>query len=91
MHPRVRVRGHEALITLAVPSAGRLVASGPDVRSVHARVRKARALTITVPLSSRGLDALHSHKHLRVHVRLVFTSSRGGQNVSAVASAVFRR
>ncbi len=61
------------------------------MRSVHTRVRKARTLTITVPLSSAGLAALRSQRPLQVLVRLAFAPSRGGgEKLSAVASAAFR-
>ncbi len=92
LRPRVRMRGHAIQITLAVPAAGRITASGEDVRSVHMSVRKARTLTMTVPLAGAGLAALRAHKQLRVRVHLAFTPRRsGGEKLAAVASAVLRR
>jgi hypothetical protein len=92
LHPRVRVRGHTAFVTLALPSAGRLGASAPDVLPVHRRVPKAGTATLAVPLSSAGIHALGVRHRLSVRVRVVFTPPPGGGGrLLALATAVFRQ
>jgi hypothetical protein len=92
MLPRVRVRGHVAFVTLAVPSGGRLSASGRDMQSVHRRIGRASTVTLKVPLSGVGASALAVRHRLRVSVHLTFApAARHGKTLTALASAVFVR
>jgi hypothetical protein len=83
------VRGHGVILRLQVFSAGRLIVSGRDLRTVHRRVRKAMRLTVSVSLSRAGLRALarahrqHHHLELRVRVRLV--PAKGHPSAASVA------
>jgi hypothetical protein len=68
-----RIRGHRAIIEAKVFSAGRVTASGKDLRTRVKRPGKAKIVTIEVPLSSAGLRALARHRHgVKLHVRLGF-------------------
>lgn len=86
-----RVRRHRVILTLRVPSAGRLVVGGHDLRTVHRRVGKARRLRVSVPLSRTGLRALarahRHHHHLKLRVRARFVPKKGR---ASRASAVVR-
>lgn len=86
-----RVRRHRVILTLRVPSAGRLVVGGHDLRTVHRRVGKARRLRVSVPLSRAGLRALRRahrhHHHLKLRVRARFVPKKGR---ASRASAVVR-
>ena len=71
---RARVRGSLVALTVKVPRAGRLVATGKGLRKASVKVARARTLTMKVSLSKAGVKrraSLHRHhKHLKVHVRL---------------------
>jgi hypothetical protein len=68
-----RIRGHRAIVKAKVFSAGRVTASGKDLRTRVKRPGKAKIVTIEVPLSSAGLRALTRHRHgLKLKVRLGF-------------------
>jgi hypothetical protein len=86
-----RARGHKVILTLRVPSAGRLTIGGRDLRTVHRRVGKAMRLKVAVPLSRAGLRALarahRHHHHLTLRVRVRFVPKKGR---ASSASAVVR-
>jgi hypothetical protein len=86
-----RVRGHRVLVTVQVPSAGRLSVGlhNRNLRAVFRRLRKAGRATLSVALSRRGLRALAHHRPLRVRVRVGFVPTRGGASV-AFTTARFR-
>jgi hypothetical protein len=68
-----RIRGHKAIIEAKVFSAGRVTASGKDLKTRLKRPGKAKTVTIEVPLSSAGLRVLARHRHgVKLHVRLGF-------------------
>ena len=71
---RARVRGSRVVLTVKVPRAGRLVASGKNLRRTSVRVPRARTVTMKVKLSKSGAKRRHrlhrAHKRLKVHVRL---------------------
>jgi hypothetical protein len=68
-----RIRGHKAIITAKVFSAGRVTASGKGLSTRLKRPGKAKIVTIEVPLSRAGLAVLARHRHgVALHVRLGF-------------------
>jgi hypothetical protein len=88
-----RVRGHEAILEVKVPAAGRVSAGGKDLVARHKQPGKARDLTITVPLSRVGLRALATNRRhrLAVKVRLGFVpKAKKSPRSSASATVVFR-
>jgi hypothetical protein len=95
LRPRVRIRGHRAFITVLLPSAGTIRASGPHLRGAHRRARRARRVTVVVSLSRSGLHLLRLHGHVRTRARLRFTPrrARGARHAGVIArvTLVFRR
>ncbi|MGA7704833.1 MAG: hypothetical protein WB998_08055 [Solirubrobacteraceae bacterium] len=88
-----RVRGHEAILVVKVPGAGRVSAGGKDLLARHKRPGKARDLTIAVPLSRGGVGVLAgSPRHrLAVKVRLGFVpKAKKSPKSSASATVVFK-
>ncbi|MGN6371585.1 MAG: hypothetical protein ACTHM1_01125 [Solirubrobacteraceae bacterium] len=83
-----RVRGHKVVLTLRVPSAGRLTVGGRDLRTVRRALGKARRITVSVPLSRAGLRALaqahRHHRHLRLRVRVRFVPRKGHASFASV-------
>jgi hypothetical protein len=73
------VKGAHALIRVAVPSAGTLVAVGGDVGRSVKRVAGAETATIAVTLSGHDLRVLARNPRQRVNakVKLRFTPKRG--------------
>jgi hypothetical protein len=85
-----RVRGHEAILVVKVPAAGRLSVTGKGLAARRKRPGKARDLTIAVPLSRGGLRALASspHRRLAVKVRLRFVPKAKKLPKSAASTTV---
>ena len=71
---RARVRGSLVALTVKVPRAGRLTATGKGLRRTSVKVTRARTLKMKVKLSKAAAKRrarLHRHhKHLKVRVRL---------------------
>jgi hypothetical protein len=89
----VRIVGHKtvgrtAFITVRTPAAGRVSASGRNLRRVSRRLSKAtKAATLKVPLSSAGR---RRHRPLRVRLRVGFVPSKRGAHSSAFVTVKFR-
>ena len=65
-----------------VPEAGRLSVSGRGVKRVSVRVKKAGTIvTFSVPLTPRGMAALHGHGK-KLKLRIGF-APKSGHNFSA--------
>jgi len=81
---RHRVRGKRAILTLEVPSAGRVSVSGHGIRGTSRRVRKASTFTVSVRLSRAGRAAVRHHrrKGLRVTLHVRFVSSTGKRSTA---------
>ncbi len=73
------VKGNTATIVASVPSAGKLVASGAEIKRSVKRVAKAGTVTIGVMLTSHGLRVLARNPHQRINanVKLRFTPEHG--------------
>jgi hypothetical protein len=88
---RVRVRGHTALLTLALPAAGHVHVSGRYARDVSRRVRKASTLVLRVRLSAVGVSALHRRHRLKLRLKVAFTAAKpGGGSSHVFVTGVFR-
>jgi hypothetical protein len=88
-----RVRGNRAIVTVKVPTAGRVRAGGKYLLRRSKRPGKAKDVTIVLPLSRAGLSARASHHHhrLAVKVRLGFVpKARKVPRSSASVTVVFR-
>ena len=88
---RVRVRGHTALLTVALPAAGRARVSGRYARSVSRRVRKASTVTLRATLSAAGARALQRRHPLRLRLEVAFTATTpSGGSSHVFVTSVFR-
>jgi hypothetical protein len=88
-----RVRGHEVILVVKVPAAGRISARGKDLVARQKRSGKGRDVTVAVPLSRAGASALASNpRHrLAVKVRLGFVpKAKKSPKSSASATVVFK-
>lgn len=84
------VRGQALLLKVRVPGAGRIVASGAQVRSASRRVRKAGTYKLTVRLSARAKRTLRRKHPVRVSMRVRYARAGGGFSSAAVSVMVSR-
>ncbi|MCL2769216.1 MAG: hypothetical protein FWD42_03805 [Solirubrobacterales bacterium] len=84
---RHRVKGKRATITIAVPSAGRLVADGGGVHRTIEVVHGAGTVTLTLQLSraQQRFVARHHGRLLQVPITLSFAPSHGTRLQARVA------
>jgi hypothetical protein len=79
-------------LRLRTCTAGRLTARGSKLKTSARKLRKASTLNLKVPLTRRGVKALHSHRRLKIRVRVVFVpAQRGLAHSSASTSVAFKR
>jgi hypothetical protein len=78
---RHAVRGHVATITVSVPSAGKLLASGKGFARAAKKVSKAGTATIklTVSKAERRFLSRHPKRRLKAAVKLLFIPSHGAR------------
>jgi hypothetical protein len=78
---RHSVSGKTATITVRVPSAGTLVATGPGLSRASAKARSAGTVTVKLTLSGaeRRFLAKHPGRRLMVNVALRFTPRHGAR------------
>jgi hypothetical protein len=83
---RLLARKRMVAITLRAPQAGRVILTGNDLKRRVARVRKARLLTVRVPLTRAGIAAIRHHHRTKVRVRVHFIPRlRGGAQFTSFA------
>lgn len=92
---RVRVigrgaRGAAVVVRVRVPSAGRLVAEGAQVRRLARSLGRRGAHRIVVGLTRRARRTLAHRGRLRVVVRLRFTPARGAASAARVVLVIRR-
>ncbi len=81
-----KVVGNSVLLTVRVPGAGRVSASGVNLKTVYRRASKAhQVISVKVPLSSIGERRF---RPLPVHVRVGFVPKKG-KHSSATVQVVF--
>jgi hypothetical protein len=82
-----KVKGKKATITVNVPSAGKLLATGAGVTSAAQTARQAGNVTLTLGISKKEQRLLkhHGRRKLRVAVKLVFKSADGSKLSSSLA------
>lgn len=89
---RRKVRHHTLLLTVRTPGAGRVIATATRMRTVSRKLGKASTLTLKLRLGRSGISALHSHRRLKIRVRVRFIpKSRGESRSAASTSATIRR
>jgi hypothetical protein len=67
-----RISGHTVDLTVQAPAAGRISASGPNLRTVKRKVSKAGRYTIKVLVTNSGVRALNAGRILRIKARVGF-------------------
>jgi hypothetical protein len=85
-----RISGHKALITVRAPAAGRVSGSGTNLKTVYKRPGKAGKVTLEVPLSGAGVNALNARSPLAARVRVGFIPKAKGASSSAHTTVVFK-
>jgi hypothetical protein len=81
-----KAKGKKASITVSVPSAGKLTASGTGLSGATARASRAGSLTVSLTLSQKEqiFLARHRDRMLATQIKLQFTSNDGGTLTSSV-------
>jgi hypothetical protein len=81
-------RGPTGVITVDLPSAGKISASGSEIKGVRTTVHKAGRATLEVDLKGRAATAVRRHGRIRAHVRLSYIP-RGGLAVTKTVPLIF--
>ena len=84
-----RTTGNRAIITVLAPAAGRLSLSGRDMHTLFKRTSKAGRMTLTVHLTSRGIQRAQRSRRLRLKLRVGFVPHTGHGNSKASATLTF--
>jgi hypothetical protein len=83
---RARVKGAVATLTVQVPKAGTLKASGKGLRKASRKVKKAGKVTLKVRLSKNGVASRakrrHAHRRLKVPVTVRLGSLKAHRTVA---------
>jgi len=85
-----RVSGHRAILRVQAPAAGRVSGGGSKLKTVYRHPSKFQQVTLEVPLSRAGLEALASHSPLSLRVRVGFLPKARGRSSTAFATVTFR-
>jgi hypothetical protein len=85
-----RVSGHRAILKVQAPAAGRVSGGGSKLKTVYRHPSKFQQVTLEVPLSRAGLEALASHSPLSLRVRVGFLPKARGRSSTAFATVTFR-
>lgn len=78
------LHGSTLRLRVRVRAAGRLSASGHELRSVRRRVRHSETVTLGLRLAPRAVAALSHHHRLRLTVRVRFARGSGGSRTITV-------
>ena len=84
-----RTSGSRAILRVRVPTAGRILTSGRDLRVVRRHLGKAGTVKLTVRLTRTGVQLLHRHGRLRIGLRVEFIP-RSGRRAKASVTVTFR-
>ena len=78
-------KGSRFVVTVKVPSAGKITTSGARARAASRRVSKAGSYRVGVVLSARAKRQLRKARRLKVAVRVTFTPSSGVSSSSTLS------
>jgi hypothetical protein len=87
---RHKVVGRGVRVTLQAFTAGRIDIGGPGLQSITRRLSKAGKVTLTVPLTSRGVATLARKHKLKIRLRAGFLSKSSHSRSKALAVVTFR-
>jgi hypothetical protein len=85
---RRKIKGHTLILTVQTFAAGRLVATGKNLKKASRRVRKASTTKLKLKLSRAGLSAVRAHHRLKLRVRVRFVPSHKGEAGSSASTTV---
>lgn len=85
-----RTAGTTATMTVQAPAAGRISASGTDLKFVTRTLGAAGRTTIKVPLTRFGSEVLRKFRQVRIKVRVGFVPKKGHASSKAFATVTFR-
>jgi hypothetical protein len=85
-----RTAGATATMTVQAPAAGRISASGTDLKFVSRNLGAAGRTTIKVPLTRFGSEVLRKFRQLRIKVRVGFVPKKGRATSKAFATVTFK-
>ena len=85
-----RTSGAQAIVTVLAPGAGRISASGPDLRLRVQHVGKAGKTKVAVRLTAAGLAVLRSRGRLKLRLRVGFVPHSGHGSSKAFTTVIFR-
>ncbi|MCW3057686.1 MAG: hypothetical protein JWO21_1655 [Solirubrobacterales bacterium] len=85
---RRKIKGHTLILTVQTFAAGRLTATGKNLKTASRRVRKASTTTLKLKLSRAGLSAVGRHHPLKLRVRVRFVPSHKGEARSSASTTV---
>jgi hypothetical protein len=86
-----KTSNHMAILTVQAPSAGRVSGSGSSLKTTYRHTAKAQKITLKVPLSSGGVQALaRSNHNLKVKVRVGFIPSNKSPSSVTHVTVTFR-
>jgi hypothetical protein len=81
-------RGSTGVITVDLPSAGKISASGTEIKGVRATAHRPGRTTLEVDLKGRAATAVRRHGRIRAHIRLSYIP-RGGLAVTKTVPLIF--
>ena len=85
-----KVKGNTATLTVSVPSAGKLTATGTDLSNATGTTSKPGNVTVRLTLTKAGSALLEKHKgrKLQAKVKLTFTPKQGAKLKTTVTVLV---
>ncbi len=85
-----KVSGHTAILTVQVPAAGRLSGTGTNLKTTYRHPGKAQKLTLKVPLTSGGVNALNRNHKLKIKLRVGFIPKQKGPSSKTFTTVTFK-
>jgi hypothetical protein len=86
-----KTSNHMAILTVQAPSAGRVSGSGSNLKTTYRHTAKAQKITLKVPLTNGGVNALaRSNHNLKVKVRVGFIPSNKSPSSVTHVTVTFR-
>ena len=86
-----KTSNHMAILTVQAPAAGRVSGSASNLKTTYKHTAKAQKITLKVPLTSGGVQALNRSNHnLKVKVRVGFIPAKKGPSSKTFATVTFR-
>lgn len=87
--PAFKVTGKAGRLTVRVPRAGTITASGPSIKQAQRAARKAGTYSLAVALNAKAKKALAKKRSLKAAVRVTF-APKGGKATSKTLSLTFK-